>query len=70
MESPKDPGKRDLKIRDLEVVEEMRIKRADLQSLLLLDAFNKDRAALPQPTPAQQPSAALPPPDPRTRDDQ
>ncbi|CAG7879482.1 unnamed protein product [Brassica rapa] len=37
-----------------------------LQAVLLLEAFNKDRAALP--TPAQQPSAALPPPDPRTQE--
>ncbi|KAF3544343.1 hypothetical protein DY000_02000725 [Brassica cretica] len=44
----------------------MRTKRADLQAVLLLEAFNKDRAALP--TPAQQPSAALPPPDPRTQE--
>ncbi|KAH0888395.1 hypothetical protein HID58_050824 [Brassica napus] len=47
-------------------VEEMRTKRADLQAVLLLEAFNKDRAALP--TPAQQPSAALPPPNPRTQE--
>ncbi|KAF2581800.1 hypothetical protein F2Q68_00000599 [Brassica cretica] len=51
---------------DLKLVEEMRTKRADLQAVLLLEAFNKDRAALP--TPAQQPSAALPPPDPRTQE--
>ncbi|KAG2334024.1 hypothetical protein Bca52824_005204 [Brassica carinata] len=37
-----------------------------LQAVLLLEAFNKDRAALP--TPAQQPSAALPPPNPRTQE--
>nr|VDC86675.1 unnamed protein product [Brassica oleracea] len=49
-----------------EVLEEMRTKRADLQAVLLLEAFNKDRAALP--TPAQQPSAALPPPNPRTQE--
>ncbi|RID68623.1 hypothetical protein BRARA_C00770 [Brassica rapa] len=59
-------GKTDMKIRVLELVEEMRTKRADLQAVLLLEAFNKDRAALP--TPAQQPSAALPPPDPRTQE--
>ncbi|KAL0784514.1 hypothetical protein Bca101_000759 [Brassica carinata] len=35
-------------------------------AVLLLEAFNKDRAALP--TPAQQPSAALPPPNPRTQE--
>ncbi|XP_073040257.1 U1 snRNP-associated protein usp106 [Primulina eburnea] len=42
-------GKTDMKIRALEEVEELRIKRADNQSMLLLDAFNKDRASLPQP---------------------
>ncbi|KAI3470358.1 hypothetical protein Pfo_027021 [Paulownia fortunei] len=42
-------GKTDMKIRALEEVEELRIKRADKQSMLLLDAFNKDRASLPQP---------------------
>ncbi|EOA20945.1 hypothetical protein CARUB_v10001281mg [Capsella rubella] len=61
-------GKMDLKIRALELVEEMRTKRADLQAVLLLDAFNKDRASLPQPVPAQPPAAALPPPDPRTQE--
>ncbi|XP_010453938.1 PREDICTED: U1 snRNP-associated protein usp106-like isoform X1 [Camelina sativa] len=61
-------GKMDLKIRALELVEEMRIKRADLQAVLLLDAFNKDRASLPQPVPAQPPAAALPSPDPRTQE--
>ncbi|CAN7037918.1 unnamed protein product, partial [Brassica rapa subsp. trilocularis] len=57
-------GKTDMKIRALELVEEMRTKRADLQAVLLLEAFNKDRASLPQPIPA----AALPPPDPRTQE--
>ncbi|XP_013616212.1 PREDICTED: U1 snRNP-associated protein usp106-like isoform X1 [Brassica oleracea var. oleracea] len=61
-------GKTDLKIRALELVEEMRTKRADLQAVLLLEAFNKDRASLPQPIPAQQPAASLPPPDPRTQE--
>ncbi|CAH9142813.1 unnamed protein product [Cuscuta epithymum] len=42
-------GKTDIKIRALEVVEELRTKRADKQASLLLDAFNKDRASLPQP---------------------
>ncbi|VFQ76121.1 unnamed protein product [Cuscuta campestris] len=42
-------GKTDLKIRALEEVEELRTKRADKQAMLLLDAFNKDRASLPQP---------------------
>ncbi|WZZ30861.1 hypothetical protein YC2023_014262 [Brassica napus] len=61
-------GKTDLKIRALELVEEMRTKRADLQAVLLLEAFNKDRASLPQPIPAQQPAASLPPPDSRTQE--
>ncbi|PIN21637.1 Spliceosome subunit [Handroanthus impetiginosus] len=57
-------GKTDIKIRALEEVEELRTKRADKQSMLLLDAFNKDRAALPQPpTNAPQPvPAAVPDP--------
>ncbi|XP_019160837.1 PREDICTED: putative RNA-binding protein Luc7-like 2 [Ipomoea nil] len=42
-------GKTDLKIRALEELEELRTKRADKQAILLLDAFNKDRASLPQP---------------------
>ncbi|KAK6144961.1 hypothetical protein DH2020_021781 [Rehmannia glutinosa] len=42
-------GKTDTKIRALEEVEELRTQRADKQSMLLLDAFNKDRASLPQP---------------------
>ncbi|AAF01597.1 unknown protein [Arabidopsis thaliana] len=61
-------GKMDLKIRALELVEEMRTKRADQQAVLLLEAFNKDRASLPQPVPAQPPSSELPPPDPRTQE--
>ncbi|CAH8259147.1 unnamed protein product [Arabidopsis lyrata] len=61
-------GKMDLKIRALELVEEMRTKRADQQAVLLLEAFNKDRASLPQPAPAQPPSSALPTPDPRTQE--
>ncbi|PON59115.1 Luc7-related [Parasponia andersonii] len=63
-------GKTDLKIRALEVVEELRTQRADKQSMLLLDAFNKDRAALPQPLPNPPPLAPLPvvAPDPRTQE--
>ncbi|EXB88154.1 hypothetical protein L484_005579 [Morus notabilis] len=63
-------GKADLKIRALEVVEELRTKRADKQSMLLLDAFNKDRASLPQPLPNPPPLAPLPvvAPDPRTQE--
>ncbi|KAK7243219.1 hypothetical protein RIF29_38009 [Crotalaria pallida] len=63
-------GKTDLKIRALEIVEELRTKRADKQSTLLLDAFNKDRASLPQPLPNPPPLAPLPvvAPDPRTQE--
>ncbi|XP_061351182.1 uncharacterized protein LOC133296252 [Gastrolobium bilobum] len=63
-------GKTDLKIRALEVVEELRTKRADKQSMLLLDAFNKDRASLPQPLPNPPPLAPIPvvTPDPRTQE--
>ncbi|KAG7036822.1 putative RNA-binding protein Luc7-like 1, partial [Cucurbita argyrosperma subsp. argyrosperma] len=63
-------GKTDLKIRVLEVVEELRTLRADKQSMLLLDAFNKDRASLPQPLPNPPPLAPLPvvAPDPRTQE--
>lgn len=63
-------GKTDLKIRALEVVEELRTQRADKQSMLLLDAFNKDRASLPQPLPNPPPLAPLPvvAPDPRTQE--
>ncbi|XP_043707594.1 putative RNA-binding protein Luc7-like 2 isoform X1 [Telopea speciosissima] len=64
-------GKTDAKIRALEVVEDLRAKRADKQSMLLLDAFNKDRASLPQPLPNPPSLAPLPvlaPPDPRTQE--
>ncbi|MQM08899.1 hypothetical protein Taro_041757, partial [Colocasia esculenta] len=64
-------GKSDDKIRVMEVVEELRTKRADKQSILLLDAFNKDRASLPQPLlnpPALAPVPAPAPPDPRTQE--
>ncbi|XVE62152.1 hypothetical protein DITRI_Ditri06bG0095800 [Diplodiscus trichospermus] len=60
-------GKTDLKIRAMEEVEELRTKRADKQSVLLLDAFNKDRAALPQPLPNPPPLAPLPVPTPDAR---
>ncbi|XP_039034149.1 putative RNA-binding protein Luc7-like 2 isoform X1 [Hibiscus syriacus] len=53
-------GKTDLKVRALEEVEELRTTRADKQSILLLDAFNKDRASLPQPLPNPPPLAPLP----------
>ncbi|KAL5567060.1 hypothetical protein UlMin_030224 [Ulmus minor] len=63
-------GKTDLKIRAMEVVDELRSQRADKQSMLLLDAFNKDRASLPQPLPNPPPLAPLPvvAPDPRTQE--
>lgn len=64
-------GKTDSKIRVLEVVEELKAQRADKQSVLLLDAFNKDRASLPQPIQNPSPLATLPvlnPPDPRTQE--
>uniref|UniRef100_A0ACD5XB59 Uncharacterized protein n=1 Tax=Avena sativa TaxID=4498 RepID=A0ACD5XB59_AVESA len=55
-------GRTDDKIKAMEVVEELRSKRADMQATLLLDAFNKDRASIPQPAPTQM--APLPPPPP------
>ncbi|KAL4557395.1 hypothetical protein LXL04_035571 [Taraxacum kok-saghyz] len=63
-------GKADMKIRALEMVEELRTQRADKQSMLLLDAFNKDRASLPQPLPNPPPLAPLPvgTPDARTQE--
>ncbi|KAG1331284.1 hypothetical protein COCNU_02G012520 [Cocos nucifera] len=64
-------GKTDSKIRALEEVEELRTKRADKQSMLLLDAFNKDRASLPQPLqnpPQLSLTPVLVPPDPRTQE--
>ncbi|KAG0491250.1 hypothetical protein HPP92_004200 [Vanilla planifolia] len=64
-------GKTDSKIRAVEVLEELRAKRADKQSMLLLDAFNKDRASLPQALqnpPQLAPLPVLPPPDPRTQE--
>ncbi|KAF3617082.1 putative biotin carboxyl carrier protein of acetyl-CoA carboxylase, chloroplastic-like [Capsicum annuum] len=63
-------GKTDLKIRALEEVEELRTKRADKQSMLLLDAFNKDRASLPQPLQTAPQLAPLPAstPDPRIQE--
>ncbi|KAF5195390.1 Luc7-like protein [Thalictrum thalictroides] len=64
-------GETDGKIRAMEVVEDLRTKRADKQSVLLLDAFNKDRASLPQPLLNPPPLAPLPvyaPPDPHTQE--
>ncbi|CAN4105556.1 unnamed protein product [Withania somnifera] len=63
-------GKTDMKIRALEEVEELRTNRADKQSMLLLDAFNKDRASLPQPLQNAPQLAPLPAatPDPRIQE--
>ncbi|CAM8945877.1 unnamed protein product [Rhodiola kirilowii] len=63
-------GLTDMKIRAMEVVEELRVKRADKQSMLLLDAFNKDRAALPLPVPNPPALAPMPAvaPDPRIQE--
>ncbi|KAF5745870.1 hypothetical protein HS088_TW06G00035 [Tripterygium wilfordii] len=60
-------GKTDLKVRALEILDELRTKRADKQSILLLDAFNKDRASLPQPLPNPPQLAPLPVPAPDAR---
>ncbi|XP_009606057.1 uncharacterized protein [Nicotiana tomentosiformis] len=63
-------GKADMKIRALEEVEELRAKRADKQSILLLEAFNKDRASLPQPLQNAPQLAPFPAatPDPRIQE--
>lgn len=62
-------GRTDDKIRIMEQVEELRAKRADRQALSVLDAFNKDRASMPQPLQAPPPLAPLPfPPDARTQE--
>ncbi|KAG8380327.1 hypothetical protein BUALT_Bualt06G0004100 [Buddleja alternifolia] len=53
-------GNTDMKIRTMEDIDELRIKRADKQSVLLLDAFNKDRASLPQPLTNAPQLASLP----------
>ncbi|KAL7148778.1 hypothetical protein ABFS83_06G202300 [Erythranthe nasuta] len=53
-------GNTDMKIRTLEEVDELRTKRADKQSTLLLDAFNKDRASLPQPLTGAPQAAPVP----------
>ncbi|GFP90063.1 luc7-like protein [Phtheirospermum japonicum] len=58
-------GKTDVKVRALEELDELRTKRADMQSMLLLDAFNKDRASLPQPNAPQGPAAV---PDPHIQE--
>ncbi|KAL3679989.1 hypothetical protein R1sor_022945 [Riccia sorocarpa] len=66
-------GRTDDKIRIIEQVEELRSKRADRQAMSLLEAFNKDRALMPQPLPNPPPLAPLPtlvplPPDARTQE--
>uniref|UniRef100_A0A2P2LVF3 Uncharacterized protein MANES_12G003500 n=1 Tax=Rhizophora mucronata TaxID=61149 RepID=A0A2P2LVF3_RHIMU len=60
-------GKTDFKIQALEVVEKLRSERAEKQSALLLEAFNKDRASLPQPLPNPPTLAPLPVPAPDVR---
>ncbi|KAL3520495.1 hypothetical protein ACH5RR_018644 [Cinchona calisaya] len=60
-------GKTDMKIRVLEVVEELRTNRADQQAMLLLDAFNNDRALLPQPL-TNPPSLATATPNARVQE--
>ncbi|KAF5726330.1 hypothetical protein HS088_TW22G00007 [Tripterygium wilfordii] len=57
-------GKAELKVRALEILDELRTKTADKQSMLLLDAFNKDRASLPQLLPNLPQLAPLPVPAP------
>ncbi|KAJ6858701.1 RNA-binding protein Luc7-like 2 isoform X2 [Populus alba x Populus x berolinensis] len=63
-------GKTDFKIQVLEEVEKFRTERAEKQSALLLEAFNKDRASLPAPmlAPPPPPPMPLPTPDPRTQE--
>ncbi|GFQ00381.1 protein luc7 [Phtheirospermum japonicum] len=53
-------GNTDMKIRAVEEVDELRTKRADKQAILLLDAFNVDRASLPQPLANASQAAPLP----------
>lgn len=57
----------------MEVVHELQTKRADKQAMSLLEAFNKDRALMPQPLANPPPLAPLPtlvtlPPDARTQE--
>uniref|UniRef100_A0A7I4FI87 Uncharacterized protein n=1 Tax=Physcomitrium patens TaxID=3218 RepID=A0A7I4FI87_PHYPA len=66
-------GRGDDKIRIMEVVHELQAKRADKQAMSLLEAFNKDRALMPQPLANPPPLAPLPtlvtlPPDARTQE--
>ncbi|KAH7314770.1 hypothetical protein KP509_21G019300 [Ceratopteris richardii] len=53
----------------MEQVEDLRNKRADRQALSVLDAFNKDRASMPQPLQGPPTLAPLPlAPDARTQE--
>ncbi|CAL9158328.1 uncharacterized protein LOC135588698 isoform X2 [Musa acuminata AAA Group] len=64
-------GKTDSKMQVLELVEDLKGQRADKQSVLLLDAFNKDRASLPLPNQNPSQPASLPvvnPPDRHTQE--
>ncbi|KMZ62696.1 Luc7-like protein [Zostera marina] len=64
-------GNTDDKIRALEVLEDLRGKRADKQSVLLLDTFNKDKVSIAQPFQQLPSLASLPvvtPPDARTQE--
>ncbi|KAH7314765.1 hypothetical protein KP509_21G019300 [Ceratopteris richardii] len=62
-------GRTDEKIRIMEQVEDLRNKRADRQALSVLDAFNKDRASMPQPLQGPPTLAPLPlAPDARTQE--
>lgn len=63
-------GQTDSKIQALQVADELRTKRAELQSAILLDAFSKDRALLPLPlqNPSHLPPPPTLPPDPRTQE--
>ncbi|KAJ3675384.1 hypothetical protein LUZ60_004426 [Juncus effusus] len=61
-------GQTDNKIRTLEEVEELKNQRADKQSTLLLDAFNKDRAALLSQVAAAPAVPMGPPPDAKTQE--
>ncbi|KAL3838533.1 hypothetical protein ACJIZ3_023124 [Penstemon smallii] len=61
-------GNTDMKIRAVEDLDELRTKRADMQSMLLLDAFNKDRASLPQPLVNAPPLAPAAVSDPRIQE--
>ncbi|KAG9160180.1 hypothetical protein Leryth_024462 [Lithospermum erythrorhizon] len=61
-------GKTDMKIRTWEEIDELRTKRADMQSVLLLDAFNRDRESLPQPLTNPLQSVPGVAPDPRIQE--